>query len=466
MKKKLIIGGIALVVVVAVILWLTVFNKKSNGQNTFKTDAISRGDIEALVVASGTLNPVDIVDVSTQVSGRLAKVLVDFNSKVKAGQLVAEIDQSSFLTRLDQNQANYRSAQAALDGARVTMENTKKKFERAQSLFEKNLISFEEKENSETQYLSAEADLKSSEARLEQARSQLDSSKVDLSYTVIRSPIDGIVISRNVNVGQTVAASFQAPILFQIANDLSKMRVECSIDEADIGKVQEGQEARFSVDAFPNDNFVGKVSQVRYSATVQQNVVTYTAIVDVNNPDLKLRPGMTATASILTGQARNVLRVPNAALRFQPDLTAEQLTAILKQARDEMTAKRQASGQGSTGGDKPRPEGQAESSSGAQAGSGGGTMIISGSNAAGGTLSPEMIARLRQSGRQRQTARVWVEEKGQLRPIFLRTGVTDNSFTEIKWGDLKEGQQVITGNSLSAQRNSSRPPGGMMFLRR
>jgi len=461
-KKKLIIGGIALVVVAAVILWLTVFSKKGDGQSAYKTDAISKGDIEALVVASGSLNPVDVVDVSTQVSGRLAKVLVDFNSKVKAGQVLAEIDQSSFLTRLDQNQANYRSAQAALDGARVTMENTKKKFERAQSLFEKNLISFEEKENSETQYLSAEADLKSSEARLEQARSQLDSSKVDLSYTVIRSPIDGIVISRNINVGQTVAASFQAPILFQIANDLSKMRVECSIDEADIGKVQEGQEARFSVDAFPNDNFVGKVSQVRYSATVQQNVVTYTAIVDVNNPELKLRPGMTATASILTGQARNVLRVPNTALRFQPDLTAEQLTAILKKTRDEMMEKRQASGQGSSGGDKARPEG----TTGAQTGGGQATMNFGGSNAAGGTLSPEMIARLRQSGRQRQMARVWVEEKGQLRPIFLRTGVTDNSFTEIKWGDLKEGQQVITGNSLSAQRDSSRPPGGMMFLRR
>ncbi len=452
MKKKLIIGGIALVVVVAVILWLTVFNKKGKGQNAFKTDAISRGDIEALVIASGTLNPVDIVDVSTQVSGRLAKVLVDFNSKVKAGQLVAEIDQSSFLTRLDQNQANYRSAQAALDGARVTTENTKKKFERAQSLFEKNLISFEEKENSETQYLSAEADLKSSEARLEQARSQLDSSKVDLSYTVIRSPIDGIVISRNVNVGQTVAASFQAPILFQIANDLSKMRVECSIDEADIGKVQEGQEARFSVDAFPNDNFVGKVSQVRYSATVSQNVVTYTAIVDVNNPDLKLRPGMTATASILAGQARSVLRVPNTALRFQPDLTAEQLTAIMKKTREEMTAKRQASGQGQAG---------------AQTNSGQGLATLGGQNTGEGAPSPEMIARMKQSARSRQMARIWVEENGQLRPIFLRTGVTDNTYTEVKWGDLKEGQKVITGYTLSAeQREGSRPPGGMMFLRR
>jgi HlyD family secretion protein len=451
-KKKLIIGGIALVVVVAVILWLTVFNKKGNGQETFKTDAISRGDIEALVVASGTLNPVDIVDVSTQVSGRLAKVLVDFNSKVKAGQLVAEIDQSSFLTRLDQNQANYRSAQAALDGARVTMENTKKKYERAQSLFEKNLISFEEKENSETQYLSAEADLKSSEARLEQARSQLDSSKVDLSYTVIRSPIDGIVISRNVNVGQTVAASFQAPILFQIANDLTKMRVECSIDEADIGKVKEGQEARFSVDAFPNDNFIGVVSQVRYSATIQQNVVTYTAIVDVNNPELKLRPGMTATASILAGQARNVLRVPNTALRFQPDLTAEQLTAIMKKTREEMTAKRQASGQGQAG---------------ARTNSGQGLVTLGGQNAGGAAPSPETIARMQQSARSRQMARIWVEENGQLRPIFLRTGVTDNTYTEVKWGDLKEGQKVITGYTLSAeQRQGSQPRGGMMFLRR
>ncbi len=466
MKKKLIIGGIALVVVVAVILWLTVFSKKGDSQNTFKTEAVSRGDIEALVVASGTLNPVDVVDVSTQVSGRLAKVLVDFNSKVKAGQLVAEIDQSSFLTRLDQNQANYRSAQASLDGARVTTESTKKKYERAQSLFEKNLISFEEKENAETQYLSAEADLKSSEARLEQARSQLDSSKVDLSYTVIRSPIDGIVISRNVNVGQTVAASFQAPVLFQIANDLTKMRVECSIDEADIGKVKEGQEARFSVDAFPNDNFLGKVSQVRYSATVSQNVVTYTAIVDVNNPELKLRPGMTATASIVTGQAHNALRVPNAALRFQPDLTADELTAIMKKAREEITAKRQASGQAKTAGDGARPEGRNEGPAGNQAGGGQATMTFGG-QFSGGTPSPEMIARMRQAGRSRQMARVWVEENGQLKPVFLRTGVSDNTFTEVKWGELKESQQVITAYTLSAeQRQGPRGPGGMMFLRR
>jgi HlyD family secretion protein len=461
-KKKFVIGGIAVAVIAVVILWLTVFGKSGDGQSDYKMDPITRGDIEALVVASGSLNPVDIVDVSTQVSGRVAKIMVDFNSKVKAGQVVAEIDQSSFLTKLDQNQANYRSAQAALDGARVTMENTKKKFERAQSLFEKNLISFEEKEDSETQYLNAQADLKSAEARLEQARSQLDSSKVDLGYTVIRSPIDGVVISRSINVGQTVAASFQAPVLFQIANDLSKMQVECAIDEADIGKVQEGQEARFNVDAFPNDNFVGKVSQVRYSPTIQQNVVTYTAIVDVNNPELKLRPGMTATVSILTGQARNALRVPNAALRFQPDMTAEQLTAIMKKAREDMMAKRKATGQEPAGGEKPRAEG----SSSSQAGGGQTVMNLGGSNAGGGTLSPEAIARLRQSGRQRQMARVWIEQNGQLQPVFLRTGVTDNTYTEIKWGDLKEGQMVITGNSLSAQRGSSRPPGGMMFLRR
>ena len=429
MKKKLIIGGIALVVVVAVILWLTVFSKKGNGQNVFKTEAITRGDIEALVVASGTLNPVDIVDVSTQVSGRIDKIMVDFNSKVKAGQIVAMIDQSSFLTRLDQNQANFRSAQAAVEKAKVTLDSTKKKYERANSLFEKSLVSFEEKEDAETQYLNAEADLKSNEARLEQARSQLDSSKVDLSYTVIRSPIDGVVISRNINVGQTVAASFQAPVLFQIANDLTKMRVECSIDEADIGKVKEGQEARFSVDAFPNDNFLGKVSQVRYSATVSQNVVTYTAIVEVNNPELKLRPGMTATASIVTGQAHNALRVPNAALRFQPDLAADELTAIMKKAREEILAKRQASGQGQAEGNGARPEVRNQGTAGNQAG--GQTPAAFGGQFSGGTPSPEMIARTRQSGGARQMSRVWVEENGQIKPIFLRTGVSDNSYTEV-----------------------------------
>ncbi len=455
LRKKHIIIGAAVVVVAAAVLGLTVFKKGGNGQAAYRTEAVSRGDIEAVVTASGTLNPVDIVEVSTQVSGRLAEIYVDFNTPVKARQVLAKIDQSSFLTRLDQNEANYRSTQAALEKSRVTLDSMAKKFERAKSLFEKNLISFEEKEDAETQFLNAEADVKSNEARLEQARSQRDASKIALEYTVIRSPIDGIVINRAVNVGQTVAASFSAPKLFEIANDLSRMRVECSVDEADIGRVKEGQEARFSVDAFPNDQFTGKVTQVRYSPVVAQNVVTYVSLVEVENPQLKLRPGMTATVSIVTGQAKNVLRVPNSALRFQPDLTAEQMAAITQKVREEMQAKRQAEG-----GSQPA------GGSGQQAGGSGGGMMFSG----GGAPTPEMIARFRQAGqsnRSRQMSRVWVELKGELRPVFIRPGVSDNSYTEIVRGELEEGQPVIIGkNSGSAASGAggTPPPGSMRFM--
>jgi len=452
LKKKPVIIGAAAVVAAALALWLFVFKGNGNDQAFYRKEAVSRGDIEAVVVASGTLNPVDIVEVSTQVSGRLAEIYVDFNTPVKAGQVLAKIDQSSFLTRLDQNEANFRSAQASLDKSKVTLDSMKKKYERALSLFEKNLISFEEKEDAETQYLNAQTDVKSNEARLEQARSQLDSSRIDLEYTVIRSPIDGIVINRAVNVGQTVAASFQAPKLFEIANDLSRMRVECSVDEADIGKVQEAQEARFTVDAFPNDQFTGKVIQVRYSPVVTQNVVTYVSLVDVENPGLKLRPGMTATVSIVTGQAKNVLRVPNSALRFQPELTEEQMAALTQKFREEMQAKRKAEGGSPAGGVSGAPT------------------AFGGGNSGGGAPSQEMIARFRQSGssaRSRQMSRVWIESKGELLMVLVRTGVSDNAYTEIVRGDLKEGQEVIIGlNGGSDGRGGGPMPGGMRFIMR
>jgi len=189
----------------------------------------------------------------------------------------------------------------------------------------KNLIASQEKDTAEASYLQAKADLVSAEARASQAKYQLDASNVNLGYTIIRSPIDGVVVSRNINVGQTVAASFQAPVLFQIANDLAKMQVECLVDEADVGSVKEGQKVKFTVEAYPNDIFWGTVRQVRYAAQVQSNVVSYTAVLDVDNSSLKLLPGMTATCSIIVGEAKNVLRVPNTALRFNPNLKQEEL---------------------------------------------------------------------------------------------------------------------------------------------
>lgn len=446
MKKKVIIGAAILVVIAGIVLGFTLFGRGKNQTTKYKKEAVKKGDIEALVVTTGTLNPVTVVDVGSQVSGKISKIYVDFNSLVKKGQVIAEIDQSSFLTRLQQNKANYESAKARLEKAKVTLENTKKKYERALNLFEKNLISYEDKETAETQYFSAKADLQSAEAGLEQAKSQLETSKVDLDYTIIKSPIDGVVISRNINVGQTVAASFQAPVLFRIANDLSKMQVECSVDEADIGKVKEGQKAKFTVDAFPNESFSGIVSQVRYSPEIIQNVVTYTTIVEVNNPELKLRPGMTATASIVVGEAKNKLIVPNAALRFTP--SPEELQKIFAEIMEE---RRKQSGE--TGTQRTGKE--------------------TGSLRAGSNMRNQFSSMRYQAPRRRNFSQVWIEtDDGKLRPVIIKTGVTDNTYTEVVQvlrGTLEEGQEVIVGELTGSERGRSSRSNirrGMMYIRR
>lgn len=449
MKKRIIIGAVIIAVIAGVVLGFTLLKNDKSNLDLYKKEKITKGNVEALVVTTGTLNPVTIVDVGSQVSGKINKLNVDFNSQVKAGQIIVELDQELFLTRVQQNEANYNSSVASLEKSKVTLDNTKKRLDRSKALFEKDLLSFEEMDQAEVAYWNAQADLKSAEARLEQAKSQLDSSEVDLAYTIIKSPIDGVVINRNVNAGQTVAASFQAPVLFQIANDLTKMQVECSVDEADIGRVKEGQKVRFTVDAFPNDNFQGIVSQVRYSPKVTQNVVTYTTIVEVENPELKLMPGMTATISIVTGEANNVLLVPNAALRFTPDLSQDELKKIFAEMRQSM-----GGGQEGAPSKKPRDS-------------------QSGQRPAGQEFGGERSGMMGQGGqpgsRGMQIPRVWIEdENGKLRMVFIRTGVTDNTLSEIISGDLKEEQEVLTGQSLTnnQRRDFGRPPGGMMFMRR
>ncbi len=466
MKKKWIILAVVIVVVGGAFIGYGMIKRGKNNTPRYRLEAVSRGDIEATVVTSGTVNPVTIVDVGSQVSGRVAKIYVDFNSPVKANQVVAELEQDSFIARLQQDEANYRSAVASLDRAKVSLEIAEKKYKRALSLFEKNLISYEEKEAAEANYLNAKTELLTQEARLEQAKSQLDSSKVNLAYTVIRSPVDGVVIARNVNVGQTVAASLQAPVLFRIATDLSKMQVQCSVDEADIGKVKEGQPVRFTVDSYPGEVFHGVVRQVRYSPETVQNVVTYTTIVDVDNPDLKLLPGMTANVTITVGEAKGVLRVPNAALRFSPEISQEEMDKLLKEVREKMMAQFQAQRQSQAGGEgQPQPRfafPSGEGRPGAKPGLAG---------PEGGQFTGE---RRGMGARGQQMSRVWtLDEKGKLWPIFVRTGISDNSYTEIKWGELKEGQKIIVGlaypTSTSQSRTQPMGPGGpgpMMFIRR
>ncbi len=455
MKKKIIIG-VFILVITGIVLAFTVFNNDKNESLKYKKEAVDRGNIEALVVTTGSLNPVIIVDVGSQVSGKIDNIYVDFNSLVKEGQVIAELDQSQFMTRVKQNEANYQSSVASLEKAKVTFENVQKKLERASNLFDKDLISYEEKETLETQYYSAKADIRTAESRLEQAKSQLDSSKVDLTYTIIRSPIDGIIIDRRVNIGQTVAASFQAPVLFQIANDLSKMQVECSVDEADIGNIKEGQKVRFTVDAFPDETFKGTVQQVRYSPEIVQNVVTYTTIVKVSNPELKLRPGMTATVSIVAGEAKNALRVPNAALRFNPP--PEVWGEIMASMRQGMEGRKG----GQTRGEGSSPQGDVRRQGTQRPGSGQRTSMMSMMGRSG-----------HQGSRMRNFARVWIEdENGKLQLVSISTGVTDNTYTEIKKiirGNLEEGQEVITGEASGNERDSDRRRsvmGGMRFMRR
>lgn len=433
MKKKTLIIAIILIVIVGAALGYTLLRKGNENGALYKKEALKRGDLQALVVTTGTLNPVITVDVGSQVSGKIANLYVDFNSPVKKDQVVAELDPELFLTRVKQDEANYRSSVASLEGSKVTLENTKRQLDRALSLFEKDLISFEEKESAETQYYSAKANLQSAEARLEQVKSQLDSSNVDLSYTIIKSPIDGVVINRAVNIGQTVAASLQAPVLFQIANDLSKMQVECSVDEADIGKVKEDQVVTFTVDAFMNDQFSGKVAQVRYSPQVVQNVVTYTTIVELENPELKLRPGMTATVSIVVGEAKDKILVPNSALRFTPDLSQEEMRELFQAMRQK---------RGGQSGQPEQSDGQGERSN-----------VQRSSGPPSGFQGQEgMRGSGHQANRNRQASRVWIQdEDGSLQIVIIRTGVTDNNYTEVISGDLKEGQEVIT----SAERTSS-----------
>ena len=461
MKKKVVWIVVVLVVVAGAILGLTVFRGGKNGEVKYRKEAVGRGDIEALVVTSGTLNPIEIVDVGAQVSGKVEKLYVDFNSQVTRGQVVAELDQEPLKMKIDQNEANYKSRAASLERAKVTLDQAQKKHERSKALFEKELISIEEMDVAEASYLSAKTDLITAEASLAQAKSTLDLSKVDLSYSVIRAPVDGVVISRKINVGQTVQSSFQAPVLFQIATDLTKMKVECSVDESDIGKVKEGQKARFTVEAYQNETFQGIVQQVRFSPETVQNVVTYTTIVNLENPQKKLFPGMTATVSIIVGEAKDVLRVPNAALRFTPALTQPEMEKMLQEMRDRLMAGRpgqegQPAGAPAAAGEQARPRGE-----GRPQGQGG---QFAGALAQGGAASG-------QAGRtrQQQMPRVWTLGKdGKLSMQFLRTGVTDNSYTEILRSELKEGDEVLIGTEATGARASTsgvpQPGMQMMFM--
>ena len=320
---KIIIGALLVVLLAAGLFF---YFKNGNNAPKFKTQTAARGDIRATVTATGTMNAVTTVLVGTQVSGTISKLYVDFNSPVKKGQILAQIDPATFQAQVDQARANMMAARANVQKAEAAVVDTKRTMERNKTLFARNLIAKSDEDTAETNYLSAEAQLSASKAAVAQTKAALDFAETNFRYTKIISPVDGTVISRNVDVGQTVAASFQTPTLFNIAQDLTRMQIDTSVDEADIGKIKVEQTVEFAVDAYPDITFRGKVSEVRNAPITVQNVVTYDVVVRVDNPELKLKPGMTANVSIILDEKKGVLRVPNAALRFRPPESGKAIT--------------------------------------------------------------------------------------------------------------------------------------------
>src|SRR5213592_495948 len=378
--------------IVALLIVASVVRQCRNAvAENYQTSIVTRGPITQAVTATGTLNPVVNVQVGSQVSGNIAKLFADFNSQVKAGQVVAQIDPALFQATVTQAEGDLANAQAALELARVNAKRTQDLFAR--------------KTSSQADLDQAMANLHQAEANVKIKQGALDKAKADLEHCTITSPIDGVVISRSVDVGQTVAASLQAPVIFQIANDLTKMQIDSNVAEADVGTVQVGQDVEFTVDAFPTQTFHGKVVQVRNAPITVQNVVTYDTVIGVNNPDLKLKPGMTANVSIIAAHKDDVLQIKNAALRYRPP------DATPVETRKTVTTRAGRPGMGRGGGG--------------------------------------------QQGAQR-TVYVLPSGANHPEPRQINTGISDGIMTEVVEG-LKEGDRVVTAELASTAAGPSPP---------
>jgi HlyD family secretion protein len=363
----------------------------------YETAPIDRGDVVARVSTSGSLSAVVTVEVGSQVSGRIQSLHADFNSVVKRGERIAKIDPALFEAAVAQAAANVAAARGNLERLRVQSEEAARQARRATQVFEQQLISETDRDNAVSNSRAAAASVMQAQGQLDQALASLRQAQTNLRYTDILAPTDGIVISRAVNVGQTVAASLQAPVIFTIAQDLRAMEVHTNVAESDIGRLRAGMEAGFTVDAYPGERFRGKIREIRNAPQIVQNVVTYDAVIDVANPDLKLKPGMTATVTVIAEERADVLRVPNTALRFRPDAA------------------------------------------------------VAGAEAANGRpaeRSPEADPALRT---------VWVLERDTPQPREIRIGLSDGRHTEVTGGALAVGDTVIVG----AVGGTATPPRGM-----
>jgi HlyD family secretion protein len=393
----------------------------------YRFAAVERGSLQSAVSATGALSAVRTVQVGTQVSGQVSAIYVDFNDRVRKGQLLARIDPTL------QQQA-VQDAQAGLERAQAQLALAQAEYARNKQLFDAKIVTASE-------FGAVESNFSVQQANVKSARIALERAQKNLGYTAIYAPIDGVIVERNVDVGQTVAASLSAPQLFLIANNLSQMQILASVSESDIGAIKEGQQVRFSVQPYPNEGFTGAVRQVRLQSTTQDNVVNYTVVIGVSNPDGKLLPGMTATVQFLTGSASDVLTVPNAALRFRP--SAEQMADVAgRRAR--------AAGRDSSARNGARTAADSARWRARRSGVGGGSGSGARTTSNVGTL--------------------WtVDASGKLKPIRARTGLSDGQKTEVQGRDLREGTQVVVGTTSGSQSasqgaqssNPFQPQGGM-----
>jgi HlyD family secretion protein len=434
-KKYLITIVILILLILAGVFLFYGWSGPKGSNSKFRTVKAERGEISSIVTATGTINPVITVLVGSQVSGTIKALYADFNSRVKEGQIIAQIDPAIFQAQVDQAKANVLNAQASLLNAQSNLRNAqanvtkaevavidaKRTLDRNRPLVERKVIAQAVFDTAQTNYDSAVAQQEAAKAQLESAKSQVESAKAqieqtkaalnlaetNLRYTTIRSPVHGTVISRNVDVGQTVAASLQAPTLFTIAKDLTQMQVDTNISEADVGRVAMGQDATFTVDAYPEKTFRGKVSEIRNAPTTIQNVVTYDVVIQVDNKDLKLKPGMTANVSVLVAHKEGVLKVPNAALRFRPEFAKKDGTGEKKKEASPSTR-------------QPLAKGEEEGKPG----------------------------------------RVWVlSPGGKAVPISIILGVTNGNYSEVISGNLKEGTEVIVEETSNRKsQTQSAPP--------
>ena len=406
-RRRIVVSVLVILAVVA--LASRAFVGKESPQARYRTEPVSRGELIASVTATGTVNPVKTVQVGTYVSGPVQAIDADFNSPVTRGQRVAKIDPRSFELRVRQAEAALENARARLVKTRADLDYKTRNLARNRRLASEGIVAEDLIDTTESGVAQARADLALQEAEVRQAQAQLEEAQVNLGYTDIVSPVDGVVVSRNIDVGQTVAASFQTPVLFLIAEDLTKMQVNANVSESDIGAAREGQATTFSVDAYPDRTFAGTVVQVRNAPLNVQNVITYDVVIAADNTDLALRPGMTANVEIVTGRRDDVLRVPTAALRFRP--SADELGAVTVAP---------ASGGVATA----PPSGSVASASGG--------------------------------------AQVWRLADGRPSPVAVEAGLADESYTEVLSGPLAEDDRVIVATIRSKAeptRAQPQPPG-------